>query len=55
MNKMKLKNKTYQPFQFIINESTHLVNARSDILIFEITSQIKKMEKKGFISVKLMR
>lgn len=53
--RMKLKNKTYQPLQLIINESTHLVNARNDIIVFEITSQMKKLIKKGFITINFIK
>ncbi|HUS50011.1 MAG TPA: hypothetical protein VMZ91_07590 [Candidatus Paceibacterota bacterium] len=55
LRRMKLKNKTYQPLQLMINGSTHLVSARNDIIVLEITSQMKKLEKKGFITIRLVR
>lgn len=55
MKRMKLKNRTYQPLQLIIKGSTHLVGPRNDIIVLEITSQMKKLIKKGFITVKPIR
>ena len=47
----KIKNKTYQPIELIIDDYHALLPARKTMKVTKITKQMKNLELKGFLQI----
>jgi len=47
----KIKNKTYQPIELIIDDDHAILPARKTMKVTKITKQMKNLELKGFLQI----
>jgi hypothetical protein len=52
--KYKVLNKTYQPFQLMIDNQIHILKSRGDknyVIVDRVTTQMEKMEKMNYLKI----